>query len=171
MRVVNLAVAESPEETVVARLMEKLQTISDTIGDIEAILGATSGDSEEGGNAFESQIREMVMKSLAGQDVTAAAQFAEDSILAARKLLKSNQQQMDASLGDLSDLHKSGPSMPRLTPVLPTVGHEKFVKRTLSEEGFRVTAADGGMRGTFSAAPSAPPTRSPPRCRPTDGAQ
>lgn len=143
--VFNLAVADSPEERVVARLMQKLQTIVDTVGDIEAILEASGDDADQGESSFEAQIREMVLKSLAGQDVDKAAKLAEQSIQDAKELFEKNQVEMDATLGDLNELHDAGPSMPRLTPVLPSVGYQDFVRRALTEEGYQLSPSDTGM--------------------------
>lgn len=143
--IINLAVADSPEEKVVARLMQKLQTISDTVGDIEAVLEASGGDADAGESSFEAQIRDMVLKSLAGQDVEKGAQLAEQNIQQARDLFEKHRKEMDVTLGDLNELHLSGPTMPRLTPVTPEVQAEDFVVRALREEGFALSRDRQGL--------------------------
>ena len=140
----NLAVAGSPEERVVVRLMEKLQTIVDTVGDIEAILEASFDDSENSQESFEAQIRDLVLKSLAGQDVEAATRLKVSSIQKAKTEFESQREFIDATLGRLDDLHHTGPSMPRLTPVSPTIRSEEFVRLALGSEGFAMIPDEGG---------------------------
>ena len=143
--VVNLVVANSPEEKVVGRLMEKLQTIVDTVGDIEAILEASGGDSDAEESTIEKQIHSLVMESLAGQDVEQATALAQESIQEAKSLFEQHQEEMDVTLGQLDEGHDTGPSMPRLTPVKPTVDHEEFVSRALVEDGYQFNVDDLGM--------------------------
>jgi SNF2 family DNA or RNA helicase len=83
--VANIVHHNSPEQRIVSRLLEKLQVIAHTVGDIEAVLEA-AGDAE--GTTLEQQIREMVIASLRGQDPDRAAQLAEASIDLARKVLE-----------------------------------------------------------------------------------
>jgi superfamily II DNA or RNA helicase len=139
----NLAVEGSPEERVVVRLMEKLQTIVDTVGDIEAILEASFGDSDSSEDSFESQMRELVMKSLAGQDVAVATKLKVESIQNAKSLFEEQREFIDSTLGQLNDLHSTGPSMPRLTPVSPSVRSDEFVRSAMEAEGFTLTTDHG----------------------------
>ena len=132
--VVNLAVKGSPEETVVVRLMEKLQTIAATVGDIEAILETTSGDKDEA-KSFEGKIRELVVKSLLGRDVSRATALEEKSIENAKQLFEERREQIDQSLGRLDELHCAGPNMPRLQSVKPSKSAETFVREAVVCEG------------------------------------
>ena len=102
--IVNIAVEGSPEERVVARLMEKLQTIVDTVGDIEAILDASSGGNDAGAS-FEGKVRELVLKSLKGQNTDKATAQAAASIQNAKDLFETQRGEIDARLGDLNELH------------------------------------------------------------------
>lgn len=138
--VINLVVRGSPEEKVVARLMEKLQVISDTVGDIEAVLEQV--DSGEGSASFESQIRELVVKSLMGQDVDRATAQATESIQKAKELFERHRQEIDERLGDLSELHQTGPSMPKLRTMAPSMPFREFVTRGLTGEGAQVVPRD-----------------------------
>ena len=49
--VANIVHADSPEQRIVLRLMEKLQVIAHTVGDIEAVLDASD---DQNGDSFES---------------------------------------------------------------------------------------------------------------------
>jgi SNF2 family DNA or RNA helicase len=116
--VVNIVHHNSPEQQIVSRLMEKLQIIAHTVGDIEAVLDA-AGDAE--GATLEQQIREMVIASLRGQDPDRAAQLAEASIDLARKLLEEQQEQMDAMLGAMNDSDQADIPMPSLQQFKPSM--------------------------------------------------
>lgn len=135
----NLAVAGSPEARVVARLMQKLQTVSDTVGDIEAILEANDGD--DTGSSFEATIRKLVVKSLVGQDVERAAAQAEESIRQAKELFDEQRHELDAKLGDLQEGHVEGPTMPKLAKVTPRMPYPEFVRQALTAEGAAVEQA------------------------------
>ncbi len=147
--IINLAVKDSPEERVVGRLMEKLQTVADTVGDIEAILEATAGDKDVSAKSFESEIRDLVIKSLKGQDIVRATELATKSIQEAKDLFETQREEMDRQLGNLNELHHSGPSMPRLASVSPSVPYNEFVSAALRAEGYHLTPGDHGcLRAT-----------------------
>jgi superfamily II DNA or RNA helicase len=137
--VCNLVAAGSPEERVVARLMEKLQLAAHVIGDIEAILEAASPDGDDSdGEGFAGTIRELVVRSLIGQNVEAAAAMARESIDQARRHLEERRQELDDTLGRLDSLHATGPAMPRLSRGTPSVPAKEFVLRAKKAEGAAV---------------------------------
>lgn len=140
--VVNIVHNNSPEQRIVGRLMEKLQVISHTVGDIEAVLEATN---DSNGDTLEKQIREMVVASLKGQDQEQAARAAEKSIEEARKLIEKNQEEMDRQLGSASDSEDAEIPMPRLKPALPSMPLEDFVIGALRSEGATVSKANDGL--------------------------
>ena len=83
--VCNLVAAGSVEERVVARLMQKLQLVAHSMGDIEAILESTDPEEDDSeGGTFQNRIRELVVRSLIGQDVEAVTEQARQSIEEAR---------------------------------------------------------------------------------------
>lgn len=143
--VFNLVVRGSAEEKVVARLMEKLQTISHTVGDIEAILESTASGQHDEAETFETQIRELVVKSLLGQNIQQATAMAERSIEAAQIMLEEQRHEIDATLGDLHDLHESGPPMPELKPVDPSTTPEDFILESLRVSGAKIEDKPGDM--------------------------
>jgi superfamily II DNA or RNA helicase len=140
--VVNIAIAGSPERRVVVRLMEKLQTIADTVGDVEAILEASAGDDDVSSASFESNIRELVIKSLIGQDVERATAMSMQSIQEAKSLFESQRQELDKQLGNLNELHTTGPKMPHLVSLKPSVGHEEFVRAAFVADGWTYSPDD-----------------------------
>src|ERR1700730_8319259 len=77
----NIILRGTFEEYIVGRLMEKLQMASHAIGDIEALLEASGVvDESEDSTPFEELIRQLVIASLAGNNVEAATHLAEASI-------------------------------------------------------------------------------------------
>jgi len=141
--VANLVHADSPEQRIVARLMEKLQVISHTVGDIEAVLDAT-GDSS--GDSLEKQIRDMVIASLKGQNQERAAKLAENSIEQAKQLIEAHQLEMDQTLGDPNAGKDSAEiPMPRLSPALPSMSLKDFVLNALKAEGATINDRGDGV--------------------------
>lgn len=132
--VANVVHHNSPEQRIVGRLMEKLQVIAHTVGDIEAVLEA-AGDAE--GESLEQQIREMVIASLRGQDQEEAARLAAESIEQARSLLEEQQEQMNAMLGEMNDPDQADIPMPRLESAKPSMPLSEFVVTALEREGCR----------------------------------
>jgi superfamily II DNA or RNA helicase len=141
----NLVSAGSVEERVVARLMEKLQTIAHAIGDIEAILESAGWDDDEGEGSFEQQIRELVVKSLVGQDVREATEQARESIDRAWQYLEERLVEMDETLGRLDKVHESGPSMPALARTEPGLPARDFVLRARQLEGATIEPINGAV--------------------------
>ena len=140
--VANIVHQNSPEQRIVVRLMEKLQVISHTVGDIEAVLEA-AGDAD--GTTLEQQIREMVIRSLEGQDQEAAARMAEQSIEEARKILEEQQEEMNDKLGDMNAPDQADIPMPRLEPAKPSIPLEDFVLSALKREGYQVRDDGSGL--------------------------
>ncbi len=128
----NLAVAGSVEDRIVARLSNKLTEISESVGDIESILEATTGGKED---SFEAQVRELVTKSLKGQDIQEQQRLAEESIVKAKKQLERHEKEIDAQLGDLDALHTSGVRPPELSVSQPDKPLRDFVLMALRHEG------------------------------------
>lgn len=140
--VANVVHANSPEQRIVVRLMEKLQVISHTVGDIEAVLEANN---DSNGDTMEKQIREMVVASLRGQNQDQAAMLAERSIEQARRLIEEHQEEMDHTLGAADEQESADVPMPQLTPVAPSVPLQQFVLEALESEGASVSEAGDGL--------------------------
>ncbi|BBO33558.1 DEAD/DEAH box helicase [Lacipirellula parvula] len=143
--VFNLCLAGSPEQRVVARLMEKLQTISATVGDIEAILETTYGESKDTAESFAVQVRRLVVESLSGQDVELAMKKTEASLEKGKQLLKKRAGELDRTLGRLDALHKTGPAAPKVARTEPRLPHRQFVERALAARGATLSSASNGV--------------------------
>ncbi|TWT33913.1 ATP-dependent helicase HepA [Posidoniimonas corsicana] len=131
--VFNLCIANSPEEHIVGRLIEKLQTIFATVGDIDSILQSAFQDDAH--RSFSEQLLDLVIKSLEGQDTELAARLAEDSIEKAKDLMLENEKQIDEHLGRLDELHTSGPFPPQLPKPTPRLTAFEFVRAAVATEG------------------------------------
>lgn len=145
--VANIVHDKSPEQRIVARLMEKLQVISHTVGDIEAVLEASN---DSNGDSFEKHIRQMVVAALQGQDQELAARRAEESLENARKLIEQNQEEMDRVLGSGKESDEADIPMPRLAPARPTMPLEDFVLAALKAEGCKINPAGEGLFTSIS---------------------
>jgi superfamily II DNA or RNA helicase len=145
IQVINLVLAGSVEERVVARLLAKLQAISESIGDIEGIrVSRPAGIDDEG---FEELIRDLIIASLQGADTAQQLALAEASIQEAKQVYDQERQLVDTTLGDLRDMHRTGPQVPELTPLTPSIDAQTFVLRALRADGARVRAhTDGTYR-------------------------
>jgi superfamily II DNA or RNA helicase len=144
--ILNLVVAKSVEERVVARLAQKLQMIGDTVGEIDAILespGASKGD--DAGDSFEDMIRKLVVKSLQGKDTEEAVRREAASIYEATRLDNQNRKVIDRQLTGLDELHTSGPATPILPVREPSMPLDEFVIAALTEEGAAVSKSDDGV--------------------------
>lgn len=144
VEVVNLVLRDSYEQHIVAVLMEKLQVIAHTLGDVEALLEAAGMD-DQGGQSLEAHIRKMVLASLHGQDMRNAASLKARSIEEARELLETQHDELDQSLGRLDDLHRTGTPMPRLEPVRPRMPADEFTRAALQARGGTVRKLQGGL--------------------------
>src|SRR5262249_49550795 len=92
-------------------------------------------DSEE---IFENQIRELVIKSLLGQDVTEATNKAQESIERAKREIEARRNEIDNTLGQLDALHRDGPQTPKLSRIPPGMSAKDFVLQAMRAEGARV---------------------------------
>jgi superfamily II DNA or RNA helicase len=140
--VANVVHANSPEQRIVARLIEKLQVIAHTVGDIEAVLEAAD---DPNGDSFEQQVLRMVVESLKGQDTERATQKAEKSFEDAKALLEERQAEMDSQLGPMQDQDSDDVPMPKLSPKNPATPLREFVMNALQAEGARVTEGGDGL--------------------------
>ncbi len=146
--VANIVHHDSPEQNIVVRLMEKLQIISHTVGDIESVLEASNNSS---GESLEKQIRHMVVASLKGQNQEEAARKAEMSIEKAKRLIEKHQEEMDRTLGGTSDGEEGDIPMPRLSAALPSMPLSEFVVAALEADGATVTDCGDGLYTARSA--------------------
>jgi ERCC4-related helicase len=139
--VANLVVAGSVEERVVARLMVRLQAVSDTLGDVEAILEAVGSGDEE---SIEKDLRELVIRALMGQDVDAAAAAIEAAIEGAKQLYDQERTTVEDTLGKLDAMHDAGPELPDLAPVTPRMAVPTFVRHAFEAGGAVVVPDESG---------------------------
>lgn len=152
--VYNLVVADSIEERVVARLLHKLQTITDALGDIEGILEAASTTQDE--YPLEDRIAAMVLEALRGQDTDEAARRIEEEIERARQLYEREREAVAQTLGsDLDAIHRAGPTPPDIEPVVPRMDIRTFVRAAHEADGATVT--DDGKRRLTVRYPGQPP--------------
>lgn len=121
--IVNLVTAGTVEEQVVARLVEKLQLIASTVGDIEGVLESSELGDEDG---FENQIRDLVLRSLQGQDVEAALQRIQENVAAAKQIWDDERALVEETLGALGAMHAAGPAMPYLPVTEPRLPRSAF---------------------------------------------
>lgn len=138
--VYNVILSGTFEEYIVGRLMEKLQTISHAIGDVEALLeasGMTDGE-EDGPGGFEEQIRKLVIDSLAGKDVTKATRLAEESISEAKATLEAEERTINDMLGGMDDVRHTGPRSPSLPPAQRSMPSAKFTLAALKTLGAHI---------------------------------
>ncbi|HLP83341.1 MAG TPA: SNF2-related protein, partial [Phycisphaerales bacterium] len=142
--VLNLVLAGSVEEKVVARLGEKLQAISESLGDIEGILESAAHAGEEE-DTFESMIRKLVVDSLRGVDVEQATRRAMKSIEEGKQIFEAERETVERTLGNLRELHRTGPRVPEITPVIPSIEARDFVLRALKRDGARIRPLDGDV--------------------------
>ncbi len=139
--VFNIVHQNSPEEKIVARLMEKLQIISHTVGDIEAVLEA-AGDND--GGSLEKQIRKMVVASLQGQDTEKVARKTERSIRDAKRMIEEHQKEMDHALGKMKD-EEIDVEMPNLERSIPSLSLKDFVIEGMKADDAVISCSDDGL--------------------------
>ena len=132
IEVLNLTVKDSVEDHIVARLLSKLQLISATIGDIEAILEASNFDDDE---RFEEELRTLVTRALLGQNVEAALSQAQESIRKAKEIYDAEREHVEETLGGMDEMHRSGPAVPKLKPRPPRFDVPSFCRKAFVCEG------------------------------------
>lgn len=130
--IVNLVMANSVEERVVERLIQKLQVIAETIGDIETILESAGQDDD---SSFEDMIRKLVVASLTGQDIEQATKAAAASIELAKARMQEERGAINEVFGPSKPNEPLGPKPPKLEPLKPSVPPDQFVMRALAAEG------------------------------------
>lgn len=136
--IVNLVTAGTVEEHVVGRLIEKLELIASTIGDIESVL-ESSGFGED--DAFDDKIRDLVLRALQGQDVEAALRKAQASIDEAKRIYAEEQKVVEETIGGLDEMHSAGPKLPKLKQVTPRMTVPDFSLAALAADGAKVLPA------------------------------
>lgn len=125
----NMILHGTFEEYIVGRLMEKLQMVSSAIGDIEALLEAVDIDEDKG---FEEKIRKLVIDSLAGRDVEEATRQIDKNIKEAKKLLDTEEDNMNVMLGSSNETVDTGPRCPKLPSIERSIGIKEFTLTALS---------------------------------------
>ncbi len=124
----NVILGGTFEEYIVGRLMEKLQMASHAIGDVEALLEAAGLDEEgEDSKGFADKIRELVIASLAGQNVEQATSLAEKSISEAKVELEREEKNINAMLGGGDGAIDLGPRSPKLPEPIHSMDYKTFV--------------------------------------------
>jgi superfamily II DNA or RNA helicase len=138
----NITLRGTFEEYIVGRLMEKLQMVSQAIGDIEALLEASgiNEDDENGDSSFDEKIRQLVVAALAGKDVEAATLMAEQSIDEAKNKLKQEEDSINAMLGGMNGAEYVGPRAPTLPGVTRSMESRDFTLAAFKTLGACVTA-------------------------------
>jgi superfamily II DNA or RNA helicase len=142
--VLNLVAEKTVEEAVVARLMEKLITVTETVGDLESILaGVVSGAEDSRNERFEAMVRGLVVQSLRGQDVARAAQVQAENMERARRDYDQNTRQMNRDLGALDEIHTTGEQPPVFDRPKPSMAADEFSRRALAAKGRQPKEANG----------------------------
>ena len=129
--VYNLVAEGTIEERVVGRLIERLQMIAHSVGDIESILEAMQMEED----SFATIVRDMVIQAAQGQDVELDQQLRLESIERAQQEYRSSQELVDSTLGEPGGPSDIGPRLPILTRIRRTVSAEQFVLGALGTEG------------------------------------
>jgi hypothetical protein len=133
--VLNLVAAGTIEEAVVGRLMEKLLTVTDTVGDIESVLAGVVNGLEDGSEErFEARVRDLVVQSLMGQDKARSAELEAENINRALEVYKDSAGQMDRDLGSLDAIHTGQPP-PRFERPQPSIPADQFALRAWAAVG------------------------------------
>lgn len=139
--VYNLVIANSIEEQVVTRLLTKLQTITDALGDIEGIIEAAGSSTND--YDLETRIQDLVLAALRGQDTAEAAKRIEEEIERAKQLYERERAKVDETLGsDLDAIHRAGPAPPDIEPVTPRMDIRTFVRTAHQADGATVHELD-----------------------------
>ncbi len=136
IEVLNLTVKGSIEDDIVVRLNSKLQIIAATIGDVEAILKASTFEDD---GQFVEELRSLVIRALMGQDVTAALLRAQDSITKAKEIYDAEREHVEETLGGMDEMHRSGPAVPKLKPSPPRFDAPTFCRKAFVCEGASIS--------------------------------
>lgn len=141
----NLVGQGTVEERIVGRLTEKLQGVAQAIGDIEGILEAANIDEEEGSKSYESRIRELVVGSLRGVDVSQVQDQMLQNIEIARQIYEAEKRNIDVVLGNAGTDHASVKAMPRIETKPPQMPSKEFVLRAMKNNGYRLDQKSESM--------------------------
>jgi len=133
------------EEYIVSRLLEKLQMASHAIGDVESLLEASGLQRDDDGDGFEEQIRKLVVESLAGKNVEAAARAVEESIKRAKLTLEEEERNINALLGSMDGVGYKGPRTPVLPATERSIPADAFVLAGLRALGAVVELQPNGL--------------------------
>jgi len=114
------------------------------IGDIEALLEASSIDDEDGED-FDDKILRLVLAALAGKDIERATRQAEESIIEAKAKLEAEEANIDAMLGSMDGAEYVGPRAPKLPPVVRSMDPREFTLAALKSLGADITPQKGGL--------------------------
>jgi superfamily II DNA or RNA helicase len=142
VEILNMFCANTVEERIVNRLLEKLQTISHAVGNIESILEATNYDDDED---FETQIQEMVVRSLIGQDTEKDVQLKLESIQKAKEKIESEKEFLENILGTPEGSHEIGPQVPRFIKSQPTMSFKDFSLLAKKALGLEIQETSPGI--------------------------
>jgi superfamily II DNA/RNA helicase len=146
VQVMNLVAAGTVEESVVARLMQRLITVTETVGDLESILAGVDNGADDGSSErFETIVRDLVVRSLQGQDVRRAAELQAASIDRAKQEYDANCVQINQDLGTLDASAIAVGSPPRFERPPPLMSAEDFARRALSAEGHQLREVRPGL--------------------------
>ena len=146
VHVLNLVAAKTVEEAVVVRLLERLMTVTDTVGDLESILAGVDNGSEDGSaKRFETVVCDLVVRSLRGQNIDRASQQRAASIDRARAEYEANYGQMNRDLGVLDATATASLSPPVFDRPPPSLSAADFVCRALAAEGRPLQEVSPGL--------------------------
>lgn len=143
----NIVLRGTFEEYIVGRLIEKMQMASTAIGDVESLLEAAGMNDLEDTRvgSFEDQIRKLVVASLAGKDVEAAARKAAESIAKAKVKLKEEEKNINTLLGSMGDATTIGPRSPKLPNQNRSMSLQNFVLAALENLGAHIIQDPSGV--------------------------
>ncbi len=127
--ILNIILKGTFEETIVGRLMEKLQMAAHAIGDIESLLQSSDiGEGEDDTETtFEAKILKLVLAAIAGKDFAEETRLAAESIENARAELDREQENIDAMLGNAENAEYVGPRAPNLPATVHSMDVPEFV--------------------------------------------
>ena len=139
--ITNIVQKDSPESEVVVRLHEKLQVIAEAVGDIEQVLTEVGDD----GQSFETQMRQLVVKALLGQDQKKETRLKAESIQEAKLIIEEQRELMDATLGPSKGKQPLEVTMPSLRKRKPRLSLQELVLSALDADGGELKDYGGGV--------------------------
>lgn len=142
VEILNMVCSNTVEEKVVLRLLEKFQTISKAVGDIESILEATNYVDDED---FEKQIQDMVIRSLIGQDLEKDVQLKLESIQKAKEKIETEKEFLEITLGKLDGFNESNREVPRFAKSIPRLSFKDFSLIAKKALGLKIEETTPGV--------------------------